>query len=448
MSFPRYPSYKPSGVEWLGDVPSHWAAVRLRQLGPLLKGSGGSKEDIVDEGVPCVRYGDLYTTHRDFIVNARTRVSAERAVDYVPLKHGDVLFAGSGETFEEIGKSAVNLIHGEAVCGGDLIILRPEAPVHPRFLGYACDSSSASAQKAMMGRGTTVKHIYPDELRHLALCAPPPNEQAVVAAFLDRETAKIDALVAEQERLIELLKEKRQGVISHAVTKGLNPDAPMKPSGIEWLGDIPSHWTTPPIYLRYEQALGKMLDQAKMTGKHPMPYLRNVDVRWDHINVDDLPTMDVSPTELERYTVRRGDLLTVEGRELGRSAIWTGEDGAVAFQKALHRLRPLGVDEHPRFLYYTMVFAHDRQIFMAGQSPVEIPHLTGEELRRFRFQRPPLHEQRRISAYLDEADRAFASSTHAIERGVQLLQERRSALVSSAVTGQIDVRGLGPSEAA
>src|SRR5262245_25959202 len=188
MSFPRYPDYKDSGIAGLGSIPAHWEIMRLRQLGRLLKGSGGSKEDIVESGIPCVRYGDLYTTHDIFIHDARTRVTQMRAQVYTPIRYGDILFAGSGETFEEIGKSAVNLIDIPAVCGGDLIILRPTAAVHPPFMGYACDSDFSTKQKAMMGRGTTVKHIYPDELRTLVVSVPSFAEQVQIATFLDRET--------------------------------------------------------------------------------------------------------------------------------------------------------------------------------------------------------------------------------------------------------------------
>ncbi len=443
MSFPRYPEYKDSGVEWLGQVPKHWEVKDLRQVGRLLKGGGGTKEDIVDVGVPCVRYGDLYTTHAFVIRAARTFVSVERSGSYTPIQLGDVLFAASGEKMEEIGKSAVSMMAPGACCGGDIILLRPRLDVHPPFLGYACDSPPSAMQKASMGRGTTVKHIYPDELRRLAIALPPVVEQAQIAEFLERETAKIDALVAEQQRLIELLQEKRQAVISHAVTKGLNPDAPMKDSGIEWLGQIPAHWELPPLYLRYDQALGKMLDQGKMTGQHPMPYLRNIDVRWDYCNVEDLPVIDIRSDEVERFTVRAGDLLAVEGRDLGRCAIWAGPDHTVAFQKALHRLRPRGPSEAVRFLYYTMVHAAVTGIFLADQQPNEIPHLTGEELRRYRFPQPPIDEQLAIVSELDERSRAHTRLIEEAERAVVLLQERRAALISAAVTGQIDVRAAG-----
>ena len=242
MSAPRYNAYRSSGSTWLPDVPTHWEIRTLRSLGKLLKGGGGSKEDASEDGVPCVRYGDIYMTHHHHILQARTRIPFELSKHYTPVRFGDVLFAASGEKMEEIGKSAANLIREDAFCGGDLIILRPTQPVHPEFLGYVTDCYSAAAQKASMGRGTTIKHIYPDELRHLLLPIPPIDEQRAIAAFLDRETGKMAALIAEQERLIELLQEKRQAVVTDGVTKGLKPGVPMRDSGVEWIGAVPRNW--------------------------------------------------------------------------------------------------------------------------------------------------------------------------------------------------------------
>lgn len=190
-----------SGAELIGPVPPHWSVKPLRLMGRLLKGSGGSKEDAVEEGVPCVRYGELYTTHRNFIERARTCVTQERASDYTPIEYGDVLFAASGETIEEIGKSAVNLLHG-ARCGGDVVILRPTEAFVPRFLGYATDAAPVAAQKSLAGRGSTVKHVYPDELREVVIAVPPVDEQQAIADFLDRETGRLDALVAAKQRLL------------------------------------------------------------------------------------------------------------------------------------------------------------------------------------------------------------------------------------------------------
>jgi hypothetical protein len=135
---------------------------------------------------------------------------------------------------------------------------------------------------------------------------PSQAEQHHIVSFLDLETAKIDALIAEQERLIALLQEKRQAVISHAVTKGLNPNVPMKDSGLEWIGAMPAHWTLPPVADRYFVELGKMLDEKRITGTHLTPYLRNVNVQWDDVRTDELPEMDIAPHEAERYLVCEG----------------------------------------------------------------------------------------------------------------------------------------------
>lgn len=173
-------------------------------MGRLLKGSGGNKEDEVEDGVPCVRYGDLYTTHREMILESRSSVPLAKAHAYTPLRYGDVLFAASGETIDEIGKSAVNLIKGPACCGGDLILFRSRLPVDPRFMGYATDCRVAAVQKARMGRGFTVVHIYPHQIKRLALALPPMPEQAALARFLDHVDRKISRYIAAKEKLIAL----------------------------------------------------------------------------------------------------------------------------------------------------------------------------------------------------------------------------------------------------
>ncbi len=214
MSFPRYPKYKDSGVEWLGEVPEHWEVDRLRNVGPLLKGCGGSKADVVDAGVPCVRYGDLYTTHAYSIRQARTFVTAERAADYFPIQRGDVLFAASGEDMAEIGRSAVILFCEQAVCGGDLVVLRPTMDVVPEFMGYASDCSAVKSQKASLGRGTTVKHIYPDELKRVIVTLPPTAEQTAIAAVLSEMDAELSALEVRRDKTHALKQAMKQELLT------------------------------------------------------------------------------------------------------------------------------------------------------------------------------------------------------------------------------------------
>ena len=180
-----YRAYKDSGVPWLGQVPEHWEVQPLGQIGRLFKGNGGSKADEVSEGIPCVRYGDLYTRHEFFIQKTKACVAPPRAPSYTTIRYGDVLFAASGETIEDIGRSAENLLDCDARCGGDVLLLRPKRDFEPGFLGYAANSPASRNQKACMGRGFTVVHIYGSELKRLILGIPPLPEQSAIVRFLD-----------------------------------------------------------------------------------------------------------------------------------------------------------------------------------------------------------------------------------------------------------------------
>lgn len=443
MSFPRYPKYKDSGVDWLGEVPQHWDVWKLAHAFTTI-GSGTTpktdQREYYDEGeIPWINTGDLNDGELE---SCDKRITALALADHSSLKvypAGSLLIAMYGATIGKLAMLRFPATVNQACC-----VFAGTSPIASKFMFYWFFGLRQQILSLATGGGQP--NVSQDILRTLRVGCPNKIEQSLIAAFLDRETAKIDGLVGEQRRLIELLSEKRQAVISHAVTKGLKSDVPMKSSGFDWIGDVPEHWTLPPVYARYNQVLGKMLDQSKMTGEHPMPYLRNVDVRWDRFNVDDLPVMDIEPEELERFTVRKGDLLMVEGRELGRAAIWNGDDNVIAFQKALHRLRPRDLTEHPRYFYYTMAFANSTGVFLANQSPIEIPHLTGEQLRRYRFPKPPYDEQVAITEVLDRQTQSLDVLIAEAQRAIDLLQERRTALISAAVTGKIDVRGLVETE--
>ncbi len=216
-----------------------------------------------------------------------------------------------------------------------------------------------------------------------------------------------------------------------------------KPSGVEWLGDVPAHWGTPPLYTRYSIDLGKMLDESRITGAHLVPYLRNVDVQWDRINFEDLPEIDVAPSERGRFTLRAGDLLVCEGGEVGRAAIVPPEGAGFAYQKALHRMRPLRPSlDDPRFVFYLLSAAASSGVFLAEGNPNTIPHLTGEKLRRYRFPMPTVQEQTAIARFLDETTTKLGLLVAKKRALVERLREKRTALISRTVT-----RGLPPEAA-
>ena len=279
-----------------------------------------------------------------------------------------------------------------------------------------------------------------ERISNAPLVSPPRDEQRVIAAFLSRETAKIDALVAKEERLIGLLHEKRTALVTQAVTKGLDPSVRMKDSGVEWLGKIPDHWQISPVYARYEVALGKMLDAKRMSGDGLGWYLRNIDVQWDSVNTHDLPQMDFALEERDRYRLSKGDLLVCEGGEVGRAAIWEGSIKECFYQKAIHRVRPRSKRDIARFFYYIMYALAMRGVFVAGSNPNTINHLTAVQLSHYRFPFPPSDEQSAIAAFLDRETAKINALVAKIHEAVDRLKELRTALISAAVTGKIDVR--------
>jgi type I restriction enzyme S subunit len=419
-----------SGLELIGDVPSHWSVKPLRLLGRLLKGTGGSKEDAVEEGVPCVRYGELYTTHRNFVERVRTFVTPERAKEYTPIEYGDVLFAASGETIEEIGKSAVNLLHG-AVCGGDVVILRPTKQFVPRFLGYAADAAPVAAQKSLGGRGSTVMHVYPDELREVVIPVPPLAEQQLISDFLDRETARLDAMVIAKQRVLDLLAEKRKALIATAVTRGLDPGMPLRESGVPWLGNIPVHWE-----IERARWLFRERDVRSTTGEEEMLTVSHL------TGVTPRSEKDVNMFEAETnegYKLcKPGDLV------INTLWAWMGAMGIAPVKGIVSpayniyepgpRLEPAYIDALVRL----PVFAQEVTRYSKGVWSSRL-RLYPEGFFEVYLPVPPQGEQQAIVKHIARETEKLDAVRLATERTIGLLKERRSALIAAAVTGQLDL---------
>jgi len=444
-----YPETRDSGIQWLGEVPEHWEVRQLGRFGAFSKGSGGTKEDEVAEGVSCVRYGNLYTQHRFFIEKTKACVSIDRSANYTPIQYGDVLFAGSGETIEEIGKSAVNLLFGPACCGGDVIIFRPSGAIDAKFLGLATDCSQAAYQKSCMGRGITVMHIYGDELKYLSIAIPPLPEQAAIADFLDRETAKIDALVEKKERLIELLQEKRTALITHAVTKGLDPDVPMKDSGIEWLGQIPAHWKSPraqdcaDLKVGYAFSSDSFLHGESDVG---VKLLRGDNVttgalrwgertrRWSEV------TPGISHLLLQENDV----VIGMDGSKVGRNyALVKSEDLPLLLVQRVARLRPKQ-RIMPQYLFFSIANPRFHMHVDLEKSDPAIPHVSGWAIAHYPVLLPPLEEQEAIVEHIERETTKIDALIAKVGEAIKRLKEYRTALISAAVTGKIDVRECIP----
>ncbi len=329
-----------------------------------------------------------------------------------------------------IGQVAV-LAH-PACSNQGCFLLTPTGRADSRFIYYWLTSQGSRLQA--LGRGSTFMELSTDDLKALKTPVPPLEQQRAIADYLDRETARIDALIAAKERLLGLLAEKRRALITHAVTRGLDPTAPLRDSGIPWLGPIPSHWATPPVYACFEVQLGRMLDEKRAPGQHQAPYLRNVDVQWDSVNTADLPEMDFAETDRVKYALHPGDILVCEGGEVGRSAIWRGERPDCFYQKALHRLRALHSDlVLPEFFAFVMRACVGLGVFGAMSTGSTIEHLPAEKLRNLRFPLPPLMEQQAIVKRMTGFMEKLTVLNGKIEVTISLLRERRAGLIAAMI---------------
>ena len=445
-----YPAMTPSGVEWLGEMPEHWELRRLAQIGRLSKGNGGNKDDEVPMGVPCVRYGDLYTTHTYFIRKSRSFVSQSTAEGYTPIKFGDVLFAASGETFDEIGKSAVNLMQSEGCCGGDVILFRPERRLEARYMGYATDCRPAAAQKATMGRGITVKHIYGDQLKYLTLAVPPLPEQAIIVRYLDHADRRIQRYIRAKQKLVTLLEEQKQAIIHQAVTGKVDirtgqPYPAYKPSGVEWLGEVPKHWEMQRLRNTSEMRVSNV-DKHTKDEEQPVRLCNYVDVYKNDRIRSGMAFMRATATtdEIERFRLRSGDVLITKDSEawndIGVPALVEDTQDDIVSGYHLALLRPFLERVDGGFLFRALQSTAVAYQFHVEANGVTRYGLSHSAIKSVWLPLPPLAEQAAIVRYLDKATADTDSAIDRARRQIELLREYSTRLIADVVTGKLDVR--------
>lgn len=279
----------------------------------------------------------------------------------------------------------------------------------------------------------------------IELPCPPISEQHTIAAFLDYETARIDALIAEQQRLIELLKEKRQTVISHAVTKGLDPTAPMKDSGVEWLGEVPAHWEVGALrwYANIQGGIAKGKDYE---GRETiiLPYLRVANVQSGFVDLTEVKEISVLKSEVERYRLRAGDVLMNEGGDndkLGRGTVWNGQISPCLHQNHVFAIRPNELLLPDWLAIFTQAEQARTYFYLSSKQSTNLASISARNVMSLSLPIPSVDEQKKILEYLGEHYQKHKDLVDVATLTIQLFQERRSALISAAVTGKIDVRG-------
>lgn len=421
-------------------APRGWANTRLDRVASVSARIGWkalTADEYVPEGYVFLATPNIKSDQIDFEnVNFITEFRYEESPE-LKLQVGDVLLVKDGNTL-----GITNVIRDlprPATVNGSIAVIRSQT-MAPAFLRYVLASDFLQGRIAAYRAGMGVPHLFQADIKKFPLPQPPLVQQQAIADYLDAESARIDALVAARRRQIDLIDERVETAIWHGATKGLRRTEGA-PSGLDWVGDMPRHWGLPSVGANFDIQLGKMLNPEAAQAGEQFPYLRNVNVQWDRIDLGDLNEMHFDAQDRLRYGLEPGDLIVCEGGEVGRAALWEGTITGCYYQKALHRLRPRR-DANVRFLMYALWAAARRGVFENEGNTSTIVHLTAEKLRAHRFPWPPRAEQDEIVKALDRLRGEFERMKTAMEGQVELLLERRQALITAAVTGQLDIPGV------
>ena len=449
MSFPRYPAYKDSGVEWLGMVPEHWDAKPVKNL--ISRMESGTSVNATDDPADPGQFGVLKTS---CVYTGQFRPGENKAVIQAEVGRvscpllSNSLIVSRMNTPDLVGAAGYVSHAPPNIYLPDRLWQVTFQAAAPKFIHYWTQSATyrAGIKTACSGTSSSMQNLGQDQFRSLPIATPPVTEQRVIAAFLDHETAKIDALIAEQQRLIELLNEKRQTVISHAVTKGLNSNVAMKPSGVEWLGDIPEHWSVKRVSTLFQMISSGTTPLSDGPGNYGgnIPWVTTGELRETIITSTE---KSVTNFAIEKFSSLKvyppGTLLVaMYGATIGRLGILGVS--ACTNQACCAFARPTGIVTD--FAYFFFMAAKEFLLLMASGGGQ--PNINQEKLRALRVSAPPIEEQQDIVSYLRKHCGEILLLEEEATKGIQLLQERRSALISATVTGQIDVRGFASQVAA
>ncbi|MEK6663377.1 MAG: restriction endonuclease subunit S [Pseudomonadota bacterium] len=449
MSFPRYPEYKDSGVAWLGEVPGHWDVAPLKRgyevaLGKMLQNDASSPED---ELVPYLRAANIKWDGVD-VSDVKQMWVSPREINQLALLAGDLLISEGGD----VGRSAIWQNELEACYFQNSVNrARPKNGNSTRFLYYWISAIKDVGFIDIICNKSTIAHFTAEKVAAVPVPFPTPDEQQTIAAFLNRETEKIDALVAEQEKLIALLKEKRQAVISHAVTKGLNPAAPMKDSGIEWLGEVPEHWGVVPLghlaALIQTGPFGSQLHSEEYVDGET-PVINPSNIQDGKLVADWSCTVTQEIVDrLSQHKLMAGDIVFGRRGEMGRCAMVTENEVSWLCGTGSLNVR-LSNRANPEFVSIYLRTEYVRELLKLESVGSTMDNLNTQILSSVSVPLPPFNEQQTIAAFLDRETAKLDALTAEAQRGIELLKERRSALISAAVTGKIDVRKAYQAEAA
>lgn len=430
MKYKKYPSYKDSGVEWLGDIPEHWKLLKNRHIFKTKDKVLNDKEDMtvlslttngikVKKNLSFGKSTESYVGHQ--MVYPGNLVFTPRDFDQTPILSGVSKYKG---------------------CISNLyLVLETNSKAYNHFVDYYWWGLKYKVNYFKnFSYGIRFSYNF-EQFKEIPFLQPPIQEQQQIADFLDKATAKIDTLIEKQTKQIELLKEKRQAVISHAVTKGINPNVPMKDSGVEWLGVIPEHWGTSPLkFLISEPLMYGANESADRDNPNDPRYIRITDIKKDGTLHEH--TFKSLPIEIAKpYLLKENSLLlTRTGATVGKSFLYEISWGVACFAGYLIKAVISPNKALSKYVYYFTNTPNYWQWLKSSQIQATIENVSAEKYSSLSLPVPSLAEQRQIVEYIDDKTSKIDILIEKSNKSIELLKEKRTALISAAVTGKIDVR--------
>jgi len=436
--FKRYPEYRDSGVEWLGEIPEHWELQRIKRLGSLQGGAGFPhvEQGVEGELLPFFKVGDMIrSSDGKYLVNATNSVSQETA-----LSLGAFVFPPNTVVFAKVG--AALLLNRRR------LLTRPSC-VDNNMMGFIpskCDPEWSYYWLSGLNLGElanpgAVPSVNEGQIRDTPVSIPNLSEQRAIATFLDRETARIDALIAKKEMLIELLQEKRTALIAHAVTKGLDPDVPMKDSGVEWLGEMAGHWRTKRIkYMVSFTGGGTPAKEDPSYWRGDIPWASPKDMKSEEIDSTEDYITETGLKESSTHLAQTGSVLIVVRSGILKHTIPVAiNKREVALNQDMKALTP-SAELNPEFLKFLILGCQKPFLAIWRKQGATVESLEHELVANTSIPVPPPIEQEKIVVSLNFESKMINRLLAKVRVAIHHLKEYRTALISAAVTGKIDVR--------
>ena len=429
-----YPAYRDSGVPWLGEAPKHWEVRRMRNVADMRVSNVDKHAREGEEPVRLCNYVDVYKN--DYIDDRIEFMKATSTVDELErfrLKKGDVLITKDSEAWDDIGVPAlVTESASDVVSGYHLALLRPRVDtIQGSYLFHVLQSASMARQFHVLAKGVTRYGLSHADIKSMWLPLPPPSEQAAIARYLDHVSERIDRYIGAKKWLISLLQEQKQAIITCVVTRGLDPNAPMKPTGIDWMPEVPTHWET----RRLKTCIADIVD---MTGEREPG---DIYIALEHVEswtgrIVDMDFDTMFESQVKRF--QPDDVLFGKLRPYLAKSTRPDRNGVCVGEFLV--LRPRNDSLLPAYLEILLRSKSIVDAIDASTFGAKMPRADWQFIGNMRFPVPPLSEQASIVEQLERSTAAIDAATDRARRQIDLLREYRERLINDVVTGKLDVR--------